>query len=72
MTWVEAKMKELIQTYGRNIREVGYHRDLAKERDDTSGELYKSLRIAKALNQGTTRDTDVGFTQWFRVQFGPI
>ena len=50
LTGVEAKMEELIQTYGRKIREVGYHRDLAKERDDTSNELYESLIRAKALN----------------------
>ena len=61
LTGVEAKMEELILTYGRKIREVGYHRHLAKERDDTSDELYESLIRAKALNQGTTRDTDASF-----------
>ena len=44
LTCVEAKMEELIQSYGRKIREVGVYRNLAKERDKVSDELYESLR----------------------------
>ena len=52
LTGVYAKMEELIQTYGRKIKEVGCHRDLARERDNVSNELYQIFRRAKALNQG--------------------
>ena len=58
---VEAKMKERIQTYGRKTREVGFHRDLEKERNNISDKIYKSLR--RAQNQGTTRDTDGSFSR---------
>ena len=44
LTEVEVKMEELIQAYRHKIKEAGFHRDLAKERDNTSDELYKSLR----------------------------
>ena len=58
---VEAKVEELIQTY--KIREIGFHQDMARERDNVSDELYESLRRAKALNQGTTRDMDASFSR---------
>ena len=61
LTGIEAKMKEMIQTYGRKTREVGCHRDLEKERNNISNKLYKSLR--RAQNQGTTRDTDGSFSR---------
>ena len=54
MTNMEAEIEELIQTYGCKIREVGVHRDLARERDKVSNDL----RRAKSLNHGTTRDTN--------------
>ena len=63
LTGVYAKMEELIQTYGRKIKEVGCHRDLARERDIVSNELYQIFRRAKALNQGTTRDTDTSLSK---------
>ena len=42
-----------LANFGRKIREKSFHRDLAQETDNVSDELCKSLRQAKALNQGT-------------------
>ena len=63
-------MEELIQTYGRQIREVGFSQHLAKqkdhlaeEKDHISNKFYKSLRRDKALNQGTTRDRDASYSR---------
>ena len=70
LTGLKAKMEELIQMYGRQIREVGFSQHLAKqkdhlaeEKDHISNKFYKSLRRDKALNQGTTRDRDTSYSR---------
>ena len=58
---MEGKFEELVQLYGRNIRAVGFPQMFARERDKVSEELYEQLRLAKAMNQETTRDTAASF-----------